>query len=86
MLNEQWLNQFKLSIIEEDFKKIDRLIMDIPSFETKDEIESSSALIQEAIRAIKDEQIKMRSQMNKIKTSRKFLSQTKAHKYLNHSF
>jgi hypothetical protein len=85
-LNQQWLNQFKISIIEEDFKKIDKLIMDIPSFETRDELENSSALIQEAINSIKSEQIKMRKQMNKIKTNRKFLSQTKAHKYLNHSF
>ncbi len=85
-MNQQWLNQFKISIIEEDFKKIDKLIMDIPSFETRDELESSSALIQEAINRVKSEQIKMRQQMNKIKTNRKFLSQTKAHKYLNHSF
>ena len=85
-MNQQWLNQFKISIIEEDFDKIDKLIMDIPSFETKDELKNSSALIQEAIKTIKNEQIKMRTQMNKIKTNRKFLSQTKAYKYLNHSF
>ena len=44
-----WLNQLKIALIENDTDKIDKLLMNMPTFDNVDDIKSAQALLKESL-------------------------------------
>ncbi|AOO65135.1 hypothetical protein [Sulfurospirillum halorespirans] len=68
-----WCNAFTIAIIEKNPKKMGKLIKEIPTITDVNEAKQAQALIQEALKIIKEEQAKTRDSMEKNKKTRAFL-------------
>ena len=68
-----WMNNLKVAIIENDIEHIGRLIQEVPTFTDLDEAKAALALIQESIRLVDIEKIKLVEVMKKIKQTKAFL-------------
>ena len=73
MQKNSWIDEFKLSIINKNYDKIEKLSRTIPHFKTLNESEEALALIKEANTIIQNEQQQILSQMEKLKKTKKFL-------------
>ena len=74
-MQKKWLETFKVSIIEKDFAKIERLLEEMPEIKSINDLRTSVALINEAKKLLAHEQSILRENMAKIQKSRQFLSQ-----------
>jgi hypothetical protein len=72
----KWLEDFKISIIEKDFEKIERLLNEMPEIKSINDLKTSVALINEAKKLLAQEQNILRENMTKIQKSKKFLTQS----------
>lgn len=70
----KWLEDFKISIIEKDFEKIQTLLDEMPEIKSIDDLRTSVALINEAKKLLAQEQQILRENMAKVQKSKKFLS------------
>jgi len=68
-----WSNAFTIAIIEKNPKKMGKLIKEIPIITNVKEAKQAQALIQEALKIMKEEQAKTRDSMEKNKKTRAFL-------------
>ena len=68
-----WLKKIKLAIINEDIEKIEALSNTIPKFNTLRESEEALSLIEQASQLIKKEQLNLKSQLEKIENTKKYL-------------
>ena len=68
-----WSNAFTIAIIEKNPKKMGKLIKEIPIITSVKEAKQAQALIQEALKIMKEEQAKTRDSMEKNKKTRAFL-------------
>jgi hypothetical protein len=75
-LQSKWLEDFKVSIIEKDFEKIERLLNEMPEIKSINDLKTSVALINEAKKLLAQEQNLLRENMTKIQKSKKFLAQS----------
>ncbi len=71
----QWLNDFKIAIIEEDIKNLKELIFNMPDFENVEDMKNAFSLINEAKTLIEKKQTDIKHDMNKIQKSKKFLAE-----------
>ncbi|OHE08504.1 MAG: hypothetical protein A2329_08825 [Sulfurimonas sp. RIFOXYB2_FULL_37_5] len=69
----QWTNNLKIAVIENDIVTIGKLIQDLPAFENMDDAREALALIQESMKLVDDEKIKMIETMKKMKQTKAFL-------------
>lgn len=69
----QWTNNLKIAVIENDIVTIGKLIQDLPAFEDIDEAREALALIQESMKLVDEEKIKMIETMKKMKQTKAFL-------------
>lgn len=69
----QWTNNLKIAVIENDIVTIGKLIQDVPAFEDIDEAREALALIQESMKLVDEEKIKMIETMKKMKQTKSFL-------------
>lgn len=69
----QWTNNLKIAVIENDIVTIGKLIQDVPAFEDIDEAREALALIQESMKLVDEEKIKMIETMKKMKQTKAFL-------------
>jgi len=67
-----WNKAFTIAIIEKNPEKIGKLIREIPIIQNVNEAKKAQALIQEALKIIKNEQSKLRDSMIKNKKTRAF--------------
>ncbi len=74
-MQKKWLETFKVSIIEKDFTKIERLLEEMPEIKSINDLRTSVALINEAKKLLAHEQSILRENMAKIQKSKQFLSQ-----------
>ena len=72
----KWLEDFKISIIEKDFSRIERLLEEMPEIKSINELRTSVALINEAKKLLAQEQRVLREKMVKIQKSKQFLAHT----------
>jgi enterochelin esterase-like enzyme len=71
----KWLDSFKRALIESDYESMEKLLVDIPEFESLKEQKEALHLIVEAKKIVKDEKDKTLSQMQKITKTKNFLTQ-----------
>ena len=71
--NQQWLDEFKIAIIELDEKKIDLMLDSMPSFDDLEHMQIALALIAQAKESLKKEAQLIKEGMIKIKKNRAFL-------------
>ncbi len=81
----KWLEDFKISIIEKDFEKIEKLLEEMPEIKSINDLKTSVALINEAKKLLTHEQRRLRENMAKIQKSKKFLSQHTEEEYFSKS-
>lgn len=70
----KWLNSFKIALIEEDIKRIDTLLSEIPEFRKIEDMRAAYTLIGEAKKKFEDEQENIQKKMNKMQQAKKFLT------------
>ena len=70
-----YLNKFKIALLENDLKTLENLIFSMPQFHKLEEIHSANALMQEAKVLFKNEQEKTSKALNELKTTKKLLNQ-----------
>ncbi len=68
----KWLEEFKIALVQKNYKKIDELSRNLPTFEKVDEMITASALLESAKEIIKQEQKELSKNMSELKRSRKF--------------
>ena len=68
-----WLNNFKIALVQKDIASLEKLVNDIPKFETVEEMEQASVFIKQAIEIFVDLRDKTLVDMNKMKKNIKFL-------------
>ncbi len=73
----QWINEFKIAVIEEDIDKIRELILTMPSFEKVEEMKEAFSLIGEAKKLVQKHKNQVAIEMDKIRKSKKFLETAK---------
>jgi hypothetical protein len=73
-LQQKWLEDFKIAIIEKNFEQIETLLAQMPEIKSINDLKSSVALINEAKKLLAQEQKILRENMDKIQKSKKFLS------------
>lgn len=70
---KEWIQKFKIAIIEEDMDKISTLSSNIPTTKDTDLAVIASALIKEAINLCKNEKINLSAEMAKLKKAKQYL-------------
>jgi hypothetical protein len=73
-VNQQWLDELKITIINKEYEKLDALCTSMPHFSDIDETIEAQALIKEALKLVKDEKDKTGEFMKKIKKQSAFLA------------
>lgn len=68
-----WLKAFKIALIQEDEKKLSSLIDTLPQFETAQDMQEASHLIEQAISFFKEVEKNASSEMQKIRKAKKYL-------------
>lgn len=72
----QWINQLKISIIEQDELKIEELIQDLPAFDSLEQMTEAAYLMQEAHNLLSSKKDALASKLVKLKKQKEFLSST----------
>ena len=73
-MNQPWLDELKIAIINKEYEKLDALCTSMPHFSGIEETIEAQALIKEALILVKDEKDKTGEFMKKIKKQSAFLS------------
>lgn len=71
-LKSEWLREFKIALIESDYKRLGALQGQIPAFESKEEMVEAQALIAQAIELFQQENEKTQATMEQLKKALKF--------------
>lgn len=71
-----WIEQLKIAIIQKDAEPLSKLLDDIPSFKTKEEMEQAAYLLQEAANVVIFLRDDVASSMLQIKKNLDFLKST----------
>ena len=71
-----WIEQLKIAIIQKDAELLSKLLDDIPSFKTKEEMEQAAYLLQEAVNIVVSLRDDVASSMLQIKKNLDFLKST----------
>ena len=79
----EWLDNFKIAVIEEDSNKISSLLSSMPNFNSIEDCRKAMALIEEARSCFVKKKDKLAEQMRQIETSKKFLLSSKDQNKLN---
>jgi len=69
----QWLNSFKIALIEEDTEKLKELISDMPCFEKLEDMQTAFSLISEAISLITQKRDQIKKDMDRLNKAKSFL-------------
>ena len=75
-LKNEWLHDFKVALIESDFKRMGVLQLSIPTFESVEEMTEAQALIEQAIRLFRAESDKTKSAMEQMRKAIRFQQST----------
>jgi len=78
-----WLNALKIAIIEQNVTKIISLMDALPSFDTKEELDSAQHLVQEALSLMKKSKKETESSMAQMRKNMAFLNSAVADKKSN---
>ncbi|MDD2828923.1 MAG: hypothetical protein PHW18_05055 [Sulfuricurvum sp.] len=79
MLGEKvpmWLNELKKAIILKDYQLLESLITDIPSFESLEQMEEASYLLQNATNLMQNERSATLHSLKQLKSTIDFLKAT----------
>ncbi|WP_024787828.1 MULTISPECIES: hypothetical protein [unclassified Lebetimonas] len=74
---ENYLNELKIAVINEDFDKLKKLVKEDITFSSIEEAEEINAYIKKAVKILKKEKEKLSHEMQKIKKLQKFNIQKK---------
>lgn len=74
-----WLKALKIAVLEEDTKRIDALVDEVPRFDTLKEMEEAYYLMKKAQEILLRLQEETKRQMEQIEKSKKFLVSTAPH-------
>jgi regulator of replication initiation timing len=80
-LQQKWLEDFKIAIIEKNFEKIENLLEEMPEIKSIGDLKTSVALINEAKKLLASEQSRLKENMAKIQKSKKFLQTREEHTF-----
>ncbi|QKF69910.1 hypothetical protein [Campylobacter hyointestinalis] len=67
-----WIDEFKIALVNEDLDKIDYLTNNYPNEMSLDEMRSTLALVNEAVKMFKEKQKKLDIEFQKIKKVRQY--------------
>jgi uncharacterized protein YjdB len=70
----EWINQFKIALIEKEYSKIEKLIAKMPQMENIEQMQTAQSLIQSAITELKAQKEQMQMQMAKLKKSKGYFN------------
>ncbi len=73
-MQTNWLNNFKIAIINENIEDIVKCSESIPFFNSVEDMKTAQALMQKAKELVKHEQQKVAHDMTKIQQIKKYLS------------
>ena len=76
-----WLTDIKIAIIEKDSDRLDKLLEEMPNFETNEDIQEAMYLLREAAGLIYELQDKTSLSMKKMKKHMDFVNSTQAPAY-----
>jgi len=71
-LKNEWLNRFKIALIEKDLTRLDRLHREMPALETLAELEEAKMLIRQAMELFQAESLKAKATMEQMKKALNF--------------
>lgn len=66
-MKNEWLDRFKIALIEKDFAKLEKLHQSMPSFETLEEMVTAKALIGETLILLQKERNRVKNSMDQMK-------------------
>lgn len=72
MKNREWLERFKLAVIEGDLRRLGKLQESMPEFEELDELMEASALIRQAKELFEAERLRLQQNMRQMKQGMEF--------------
>ena len=78
-MKQQWLDDVKIALIEEQFDTLIVLCENLPEFHDVHDMEEASLLLHEAITRLRVEQKLCFASMEKIRKNSAFLTQEKVH-------
>jgi hypothetical protein len=71
-----WLKQFKIAIIEKDVQKLEKLMDEVPTLESQEELQEAIALLKEATDLVQGLKDSTAESMAQIKKNINFLKST----------
>lgn len=71
-----WLKQFKIAIIEKDVQKLEKLMDEVPTLESQEELQEAMALLKEATDLVQGLKDSTAESMAQIKKNINFLKST----------
>ena len=74
----QWAKELKIAIAEENEKKIEKVIEQLPQFESLEQMKEAAYLMQEAHKFLTAKKDEFASKLVKIKKQKEFLNATMA--------
>lgn len=77
----KWLNDLKISLIENDHQKIYELVIDIPDFDSFEQAKEAKSMIETALEVFHKEKNEAKKNMNNIKKMKEFLVQNHKSKF-----
>jgi hypothetical protein len=77
---ENYLNELKIAVINEDLKKLEQITKKEPVFETIEEAKEIQAYLKEAVKLLQKEKNRLFIKMQKIKNLQKFNQKEKKEK------
>lgn len=69
-----WLEDFKIALIEEDEERLSSLISNLPRFEKREEMESAMRMIEQGRALFEEKKHRLAKEMKELEMSKKFFS------------
>ena len=74
MSSQDWLKEFKIALVDEDEARLDALNANMPEFDSLKQMQEAQAYIYQAVELLLQKQAELRSNMEKITKTKKFLN------------
>lgn len=72
----QWTKELKIAIIEEDELKIEKIISELPQFNSLEQMDEAAHLMKAAHKLLSEKKDELASKLVKIKKQKEFLNST----------
>lgn len=75
-----WTNDLKIALVQQNFNKIDKLVSEMPEFDSLNEMEEAAYLLKNALELLRTKREEAKNSMARIKKNIDFMNSTSGKK------